>query len=362
MGERKQKTASGGKRKKRPEAAVAEGASERPDESCSPEKSLHDQGRRYTVSMAVPGSVIDNTQSLELATAVAGQIARTAAIFNVNEVVVFDDRLNPTPGTLSAGTAFLARVLQFMETPQYLRRGLIPMHKDLRLAGMLPPLDAPHHMRANEWRKYREGAVIRSDGECCFCDIGLDKEAIVKGSFPEKTRLTLRLGDKPRARPIGSSGNEVYEAEAVSATEPLEKDGVYWGYVVRVASGLSAVLGECPFDGGYDLTIGTSEHGTAVRQSGPLLRAGGVREARQLAQGRRCAGRLPPVRQHMPRAGKQDDSDRGGRPHFHVLPADGNQSPRRAVTAAPAARRWGLREPIPLHGHAQHGPSNPPKN
>uniref|UniRef100_A0A061RAG8 Uncharacterized protein n=1 Tax=Tetraselmis sp. GSL018 TaxID=582737 RepID=A0A061RAG8_9CHLO len=263
MGERKQKTASGGKRKKRPEAAVTEGASERPDESCSPEKSLHDQGRRYTVSMAVPGSVIDNTQSLELATAVAGQIARTAAIFNVNEVVVFDDRLNPTPGTLSAGTAFLARVLQFMETPQYLRRGLIPMHKDLRLAGMLPPLDAPHHMRANEWRKYREGAVIRSDGECCFCDIGLDKEAIVKGSFPEKTRLTLRLGDKPRARPIGSSGNEVYEAEAVSATEPLEKDGVYWGYVVRVASGLSAVLGECPFDGGYDLTIGTSEHGTA---------------------------------------------------------------------------------------------------
>ncbi len=44
-----------------------------------------------TLSIAVAASVIDNTQSAEQATAVAGQIARTAAIFNVDEVVVIDD-------------------------------------------------------------------------------------------------------------------------------------------------------------------------------------------------------------------------------------------------------------------------------
>ena len=38
------------------------------------------------MSIAVPGSIIDNTQNLEFATFVAGQIARTAAIFNVDEV------------------------------------------------------------------------------------------------------------------------------------------------------------------------------------------------------------------------------------------------------------------------------------
>lgn len=42
-------------------------------------------GRAWTVSIAVPGSIIDNTQNLEFATFVAGQIARTAAIFNVDE-------------------------------------------------------------------------------------------------------------------------------------------------------------------------------------------------------------------------------------------------------------------------------------
>lgn len=59
---------------------------------------------------------------MELATAVAGQIARTAAIFKIDEVIVIDDAADREPGTIGAGAAFLARVLQFMETPQYLRR------------------------------------------------------------------------------------------------------------------------------------------------------------------------------------------------------------------------------------------------
>lgn len=39
-----------------------------------------------TVSIAVPGSILDNTQTLERATQVAGQIARAACIFRINEV------------------------------------------------------------------------------------------------------------------------------------------------------------------------------------------------------------------------------------------------------------------------------------
>ena len=74
--------------------------------------------------MAVPGSVIDNTQTMELATAVAGQIARTAAIFNIDEIIVIDDSpaAEGSSSSVGAGAAFLARVLQFMETPQYLRK------------------------------------------------------------------------------------------------------------------------------------------------------------------------------------------------------------------------------------------------
>ena len=51
---------------------------------------------------------------------------------------------------------FLARILQYLETPQYLRRFLFPVHKDLRYAGLLNPLDCPHHPRATAFVPYRE--------------------------------------------------------------------------------------------------------------------------------------------------------------------------------------------------------------
>lgn len=53
-------------------------------------------------------------------------------------------------------------------------RALVPFHKDLRLAGLLPPLDAPHHMRVIEWKPFREGVVLRSDVTTgSFIDVGL---------------------------------------------------------------------------------------------------------------------------------------------------------------------------------------------
>ena len=49
-------------------------------------------GRAYTVSVALPGSIVENAQSAELRTILAGQVARALVIFNVDEVVVFDEQ------------------------------------------------------------------------------------------------------------------------------------------------------------------------------------------------------------------------------------------------------------------------------
>jgi hypothetical protein len=43
------------------------------------------QGRPYTVSIALPGSIVSNAQSPELRTYLVGQIARAAAVFNIDE-------------------------------------------------------------------------------------------------------------------------------------------------------------------------------------------------------------------------------------------------------------------------------------
>lgn len=202
-------------KKKRKSGAAGEAAADTavgaiPADDSAPSTS----GRRYTVSMAVPGSIIDNTQNFEFATFVAGQIARTAAIYCVDEVVVIDDTPQRKDGTVGAGAAFLARILQYLETPQYLRKALIPMHPDLRLAGLLPPLDAPHHMRASEWKPYREGVVLQSrPGAGSYVDIGLDRTGFVPQQLPVNTRVTLYVGDAPNMQFMADFGETMVVGE-----------------------------------------------------------------------------------------------------------------------------------------------------
>jgi hypothetical protein len=160
------------------------------------------QPRLSTLSMAVPGSMVSNCQTRELRTQMVGQIARAATIYHVDEIIVFDDKLakdtkpnrgfygsrerpdrpratdTPTadknnddstraytdrPPASDAHT-FMARLLQYCECPQYLRRQFFPMHPDLQFAGLLAPIDAPHHVRAEDHCKYREGVVWEKPG------------------------------------------------------------------------------------------------------------------------------------------------------------------------------------------------------
>lgn len=115
-----------------------------------------------TLSIAVPGSIMENAQSEELRTYLAGQIARAACIFKIDEVIVFDDlgtsngkhsridTLESNDGeieTVRHCCLQLARILQYLECPQYLRKFFFPIHRDLKYTGLLNPLDAPHHLR-----------------------------------------------------------------------------------------------------------------------------------------------------------------------------------------------------------------------
>ncbi len=51
------------------------------------------------------------------------------------------------------------------------------------------------------------------------------------------------------------------KGKVVSPTTPRDEDGIYWGYTTRLASSINAIFEECPYDGGYDLKVGTSERG-----------------------------------------------------------------------------------------------------
>jgi predicted SPOUT superfamily RNA methylase MTH1 len=156
----------------------------------------------------------------------------------------------------------------------------------------------PHHTRSDEWCQYREGVSFgfvqtasHRDGTPRkkfkkeraakpIDDAELEKFAnttLIDAGFPvgipvdipPMTRVTLKFEqetapeDFPYPREYYSEGGEQPRllAEAVNPASPREDAGYYWGYSLRQASTLSAIFTECPFEDGYDVSIGTSERG-----------------------------------------------------------------------------------------------------
>jgi methyltransferase len=278
------------------------------------------RGRKHTLSVALPGSIIakyvtvnegqscyecrhlplqygplllareitnttdeDSAVTHDQKTALAGQIARACAVFCVDEIVVFDDgqarTTDPEEGGYTAfadPNFFLFHILSYLETPPHLRKALFPMHPDLRTAGALPSLDMPHHLRSDESSLYREGVTTRKphreDGQSgTMVECGLQRQVFLPVDLEANVRVTVKL-----PAPSGNGDTSLIEGEAVAPDYPREEAGYYWGYTVRQASSLSNVFTECPFDGGYDTSIGTSERGLPVasitdRESGQIL-------------------------------------------------------------------------------------------
>ncbi|XP_058300857.1 putative methyltransferase C9orf114 homolog isoform X1 [Hylobates moloch] len=254
--------------------AQEEQAKRQEEEEAAAEK--EDRGRPYTLSVALPGSILDNAQSPELRTYLAGQIARACAIFCVDEIVVFDEEGQDAKtvegeftGVGKKGQACiqLARILQYLECPQYLRKAFFPKHQDLQFAGLLNPLDSPHHMRQDEESEFREGIVVdrpTRPGHGSFVNCGMKKEVKIDKNLEPGLRVTVRLNQQQLPDSVTPPECKTYRGKVVSSQDPRTKAGLYWGYTVRLASCLSAVFAEAPFQDGYDLTIGTSERGSDV--------------------------------------------------------------------------------------------------
>ena len=91
----------------------------------------------YTLSILIPSSIVDNAQSKELRTYLIGELARTIGIFKISEVIIFHDKLKDNSKDY---INYFIKNLQYLETPQYLRKTLFPMSEDLKLSGLMNPL------------------------------------------------------------------------------------------------------------------------------------------------------------------------------------------------------------------------------
>lgn len=210
---------------------------------------------KYTLSILLPSSIVDNAQSKELRTYLIGQLARTIGIFKISEVIIFHDKLKENSTDY---LNFFVKNIQYLETPQYLRKTLFPMSEDLINSGLMNPLDASHHLRIDEWCPYREGCVLNRpvSGDYSWVNIGLRKDCKINRKLPEKTRVTVKLNEKSFKDKC-----KFYTGTAVSLREPFEKAGIYWGYVVRVCEKWDEIFNDSIYGEKYDFIIGTSDKG-----------------------------------------------------------------------------------------------------
>lgn len=161
-----------------------------------------------------------------------------------------------------------ARILQYLECPQYLRKFFFPIHNDLKFSGLLNPLDSQHHLRQQSEFIYREGIVTnKPHSKGCFVNVGLLNDVLVDKQLTQGLRVTVKLPKNSDLRSKKLRSKKL-RGKVVSPSEPRRATGIYWGYNVRIANSISQVFSQSPFEDGYDLTIGTSDKGEKVQEVG----------------------------------------------------------------------------------------------
>ena len=181
-------------------------------------------------AILIPSSLTMESRDLRVRTLKVGQIARAAAVFRVNRIVIYKD-------VEFDDSRFISMVLRYMDTPQYLRRLLIPRREELRHVGILPPLRTPHHpinskTSALKIGEYRVGAVVESVGS----DGGVWVEIGVDRPIPLRTDEKFEAGKRLSVR--------IFSLDPLAA-EPVGRKEIplYWGYETEVVGSLEDYLG-----------------------------------------------------------------------------------------------------------------------
>ena len=210
-------------------------------------------GRRdRKLAVAIPVSIVSDIPHLREKTLKIGLIGRAAAIFRVNEIIVFPDNLR---NKQKRDRNLIVTLLSYLETPQYLRRRLFKIKPELRYAGILPPLRTPHHPLEKRARKlktgeYREGATVSVAESGSLVDIGVERPVLIHDKkLSVNKRVTIKITKAGKHPRVALANREEIEA--------------YWGYTVK-ASKVS--FGQVAGSHSYDLVIATSRLGTPLAQ------------------------------------------------------------------------------------------------
>jgi predicted SPOUT superfamily RNA methylase MTH1 len=197
------------------------------------------------IIICIPNSILSTGQTSELQADLLGKLARKLSLYKVSRIIILKDHSYNPRSTMFRPSQFILKILQYLETPQYLRKRLFPICNELRLAGLLAPLECPHHLKAGDISEYREGVVLKrptKKNKGSFADIGLLKDCQLDRKLPPFTRVTVKLDDQGRLE----YGAKNFNGKVVSIKEAVKGMGTFWGYEVEVQETVADVMDVLP--------------------------------------------------------------------------------------------------------------------
>ena len=170
------------------------------------------------LSVFIPNSFLSESKDLKIRTYKVGILGRALAIFQADNVVIYnDDNVKNEDGEMDG--EFIAEILNYMNTPQYLRKKAFPIRSELKHVGILPPLRTPHHPVNNQpdVGDYRQGFTVKRNKKGTYVDIGMEKLAFCKEQLSVKRIFDFKI-------------TKIAKKEVI--VTPDKPDDVYWGYNV----------------------------------------------------------------------------------------------------------------------------------
>ncbi|MFW9966036.1 MAG: putative RNA uridine N3 methyltransferase [Candidatus Thorarchaeota archaeon] len=179
------------------------------------------------LQVAIPDTALVDCSDLRQKTTKVGAIARALAIFRVERVIIYETGMLRSRGKRDSD--LIVRLLEYMDTPQYLRRRVFPMTPSLKFVGILPPLRTRSHPLESDTADLKVGAVRWGvQVRLGKVDIGLEQLVDYPESVSERDPTLFR----------------VIQTAPKIGVEPITRNEVdeYWGYEVERASSLVDIL------------------------------------------------------------------------------------------------------------------------
>jgi predicted SPOUT superfamily RNA methylase MTH1 len=156
-----------------------------------------------TRTVLVPSSLVREAEDKREATRKLGTVARAAAVFRIDRLLVFPDR----EGERRWGGGFVRTVLRYAATPPYLRKEAWDVRDELEYVGVLPPLRVPSRTGSGSERpgSLRQGIVteVGPDGRVrvtCGLQHPISLPVPPETALAEGERVAIRVSSREPVR------------------------------------------------------------------------------------------------------------------------------------------------------------------